>query len=256
MRALIVSHVGNEAGSFIPSWVQTPENFTTYLVKFMPEARLAYVRAAIERQYPSSAYSDNQQLRVGALIRDSTFTCNTRFLYDAYAAAPAKVYMMAYHLPNQTSASHASDLLPTFWHKRLAVQPFLEKYLCLDWFSAGKAAVAMRFRAKYYQQYLASFAVFGDPSDARADIEGKKWLPATADAHDGALHNVLRFGLTHSEADYVDEDNKHAACNFWVEVAYNVTKEIRKDREQLPPARLPAVALATATSSYALEQEL
>jgi hypothetical protein len=255
---MIISHVGNEAGSFIPPWVKKPEDFTTYLEKFMPEDRLAYVRAAIEQQYPSSAYLYDQQLRVGAVIRDSTFTCNTRFAHDAYAATPAKLYMMAYNLPDRFNSHHGSDLLPTFWYARLDVAAFLEKYLCLGEWRAGLAAVAMQWRASYYQSYLASFAVFGDPSDPNAHGSGSHWAPATTAAppHDDALRKVLRFGLWDSDADYVDDANTHSICNFWVDVAYNVTKEIRKDRRQLPPTRLPAAAQAAGGKLYPLQQEL
>jgi hypothetical protein len=224
----------------------------------MPEDRLANLRAAIEQQYPSSAYSGDQQQRVGAVIRDSTFTCNTRFAYDAYAATPAKVYVMAYDLPTETSAHHASDLLPMFWYSRLAVKPFLQQYLCFSLTAAVEAAAAMLLRATHYQQYFASFAVFGDPSDAKADISGTAWAPATTDAppHDDALQNVLSFGLLVSKADYTDDVNTHSICNFWVDVANKVTEEIRKDRGQLPPAKPPAVALAAAATSHFVKQEL
>src|SRR5271154_1170730 len=116
--SLIVSHVANESGSFVPQFMRTEADFTTFINDFMPEPQLAPVRAAVETQYPAQGppYNGDQRARAGALIRDSTFTCNTRQLYEAYKPRSTGLYMLQYDfLASKNYALHGSDLLPTFW---------------------------------------------------------------------------------------------------------------------------------------------
>ena len=54
ISSFIISHVHDESGSFIPSYVQSPANFTFYLSHFILEPSLEKVRREIEVKYPAS----------------------------------------------------------------------------------------------------------------------------------------------------------------------------------------------------------
>ena len=88
----------------------------------MPEPQLEVVRQAIKAQYPAQGppYYGDQRGRIADVIRDSSFTCNTRWLYDAYNSIGAGTYMLQYDFldyfleQHYNDAIHASDLLPLF----------------------------------------------------------------------------------------------------------------------------------------------
>lgn len=50
---LMVSCVANESGSFVPNFMRTEANFTTFVNDFLPQTQLVPIRAAVERQYPA-----------------------------------------------------------------------------------------------------------------------------------------------------------------------------------------------------------
>jgi len=82
-------------GSFIPYPIRTDPtaaNFVEFLMAFMPGSKLAKVRDHINATYASDRFND-QLTRVGTLIRDVAFTCNTRQLFDAYNGK-IKIWMM------------------------------------------------------------------------------------------------------------------------------------------------------------------
>jgi hypothetical protein len=252
--ALIVSHVMDESASFVPKWVRTPADFTSYVSAFVPEHDLGNVRAAIERRYPAQGppYRGDQQKRVSDVIRDSTFTCNTRYLYNAYNATAA-AYMMQYSfLGLFGAAKHASDLLPTFWHRGFDVSTFLARYMCLARPVAAVAEALIDSMAPGYQEYLASFAVFGHPNhgagtggDDDDDDRRPEWRPARVSADGERLQRVLNVQLApFFDNDFTDTINTHATCEFWLEMAYNVSRLIRWQRQHPALAALPSRAAA------------
>src|SRR5271170_2647953 len=72
--SLIVSHVANESGSFVPQFMRTEADSTTFINDFMPEPQLAPVRAAVETQYPAQGppYNGDQRARAGCTRHTST----------------------------------------------------------------------------------------------------------------------------------------------------------------------------------------
>ena len=114
--SLIVSHVWNEAGLFIPDSIKTPAAFTDFLKSVFPGDKMQKIRDSIEARYPSRGppFFGNQQDRTRKLVQDSTFVCNSRQLYDAYKG---KTYVMQY---NMLPAFHGSDLLASSCHRGLS----------------------------------------------------------------------------------------------------------------------------------------
>jgi carboxylesterase type B len=172
MDLLIVSRVAIKSGSFVPKFMRTEANFTTFVNDFLPKPQLVPIRAAVKRQYPAQGppYNGDQRARAGALIRDSTFTCNTRQLYEAYKDRPIDLYMMQYDfLASENYALHASDLLPTFWNVQMDTAKLFEDLLHLSPLRAKPAAFAFDHSgyAPAYQSTFTSHAVFGDPNTAR-----------------------------------------------------------------------------------------
>jgi carboxylesterase type B len=229
MDSLIVSHVANESGSFVPQFMRTEADFTTFVNDFLPEPQLAPVRAAVERQYPAQGppYNGDQRARAGALIRDSTFTCNTRQLYEAYKHRSIGLYMLQYDfLASKNYALHASDLLPTFWNGEMDTAKLFEDLLHLSPLLAEAAAFAFDHSgyAPAYQSYFASHAVFGNPNSARR-WNTVPWPNATDNGQE--LTNVMetRFSavLEFFDGETVDHINTRASCDFWTNLAFWIT---------------------------------
>jgi carboxylesterase type B len=229
MDSLIVSHVANESGSFIPKFIHTEADFTTFVTNFLPEPQLVPVRAAVQNKYPAQGppYNGDQRARAGALIRDSTFTCNTRQLYEAYKDRSIGLYMMQYDfLASKNYALHASDLLPTFWNGEMDTAKLFEDLLHLEPLLAEAVAFAFDHSgyAPAYQSYFASHAVFGDPNTARR-WNTMPWPNATDNGQEVTDVMETRFSaiLDFFDGQTVDQVNTRASCDFWLQVAFWIT---------------------------------
>ncbi|KAH9905108.1 Alpha/Beta hydrolase protein [Xylariomycetidae sp. FL2044] len=225
LKSLAISHVGHEADSFTPAWVQTEADFDSFLNQFIREDSLSSVRDAIKAQYPVSQYANSQNQRLKAVIGDSTFYCNTRQMFDAYYPA-IPVYMMMYQF-GLKYALHATDLLPTFWTPSFNVSAFLETYVCAlrghGWI-VRQLAAAMNQLAPLFQSYLADLAVSGDPS--AHTHETIAWGRATL-TPDG--NNMLAFVTQAGPfflANQTDTQNTRQVCSFWNEVSNNISSII------------------------------
>ena len=197
----------------------------------MPGTQLANVREQIENQYPSEAYRD-QVYRVAALINNSSFTCNTRQLFDAYNGK-IPTYMMNYHfLGNYDAAKHASDLLPTFCNNDINVANLLEN--CAN-IPAVKAEVIGLYMKKVfapdYQSYLKSHAIHGDPNTAAIGMAGQvQWNVATTGSDDNHDHvrNVMQpqyvtdSTLNPFQIVGTDPNNTATWCGFWNDIAKEI----------------------------------
>ena len=219
--------MGNESGSFIPAYVVSNATFETFLDEFMPEQQLTSIRAAIRGQYNCTEfpYNGDYRLCVSTLIRDSTFTCNTRQLYDAYKG---KAYMMQYSFPAPFNASalHATDLVPTFLNSDTNVTALLE-FLKPNISDPHIAATTISALHQRYQKYLGSYAAYGNPNEGK-HLGTPIWSFATDDSNQ--VQNVLeaRFNpediLDHPFFDTINDPiNTQASCNFWTDVAKNIS---------------------------------
>ena len=235
MDSIIISHVNEEVkynGTFIPYPIRhdpTEANFEKFLFDFMPQSSLAPLRAKIANQYPLSNYKGDQIARVGAVIQDSTFVCNTRQLFDAYSSrsrSSSSVYMMNYHfLAKYNLAVHGSDLIPTFFTETMDFRALL----CNFTFS-GVVKDSMTKFASSYQSYLTSHALYGNPNNGTTGGAKKvRWQPAKTSTDGNFVQKILEPYLPLIPAlepwfrlAGQDELNTRQICSFWTEVASEI----------------------------------
>ena len=196
--------------------MQTDQQFNDFVDAAYPAyAKAGGVNAAIEAHYPPvmSGTVHNyttERDRVKAVLGDSSFYCNVRYLSDAYNG---KNYNLQYSV---TPGLHATDLLPTFYNLNVDLTTL-----------SGDTSVALipgfGSFAQAYQSYLVSHARSGDPNTYKKTINippAVTWPKPgnTGDALTGVLDATdLGFTLI------TDQDTKKSVCNFWVEVAAAVT---------------------------------
>ncbi|MCJ1280955.1 hypothetical protein MMC26_000273 [Xylographa opegraphella] len=206
LDAVLVSHVADEATIFVDGHIATDAEFTEWINDIFP----AYLQtdgltAAIENFYPGISsgagnYS-SESARVRDFIRDSSFTCNARYIATAYAG---KFYNMQYSV---TPGWHATDLLPIFWSPDLAFNNLgLVVTQLLPLFTVLASA---------YQSYLTSFARAGDPNTHRAVLTTAAWPLVDIGTAD-YLANVLDVSDT-GFALVADDQNPRSNCDFWVD---------------------------------------
>ena len=214
--SLILGHVSDEAFIFVPADVTTDSQFSTYVSEvFPPYAQSAGVDAAIEARYPAvmngtSNYTTEFD-RTKALLADSSFQCNVRYLSDAYNG---KNYNLQYSV---TPGFHATDLLPTFYD------------LNIDLTALGDSVpfpLVPGFGpfAQAYQSYLVSHARSGDPNQYAKKVNAPpaiNWPKAGSSGAD-VLTDVLNAGDSGFSV-VSDEETTESVCGFWREVAAAVT---------------------------------
>ena len=158
---------------------------------------------------PPSNYT-TERSRLKAVLQDSSFVCNIRYLSDAYAG---KNYNLQYSV---TPGLHATDLLPTFYNLNLDLSSLATELSLPLVPGFGNFAQA-------YQSYLTSHARTGDPNTYRKSLNIPPAIPwpkpgAAGDAFTGVLNaGDLGFSLI------TDEQTARSRCDFWVQVAAAVT---------------------------------
>ena len=170
--------------------------------------------AAVEGFYPpvgdgnGKYYVESARLR--DFIRDSSITCNARWLTSAFTG---KTYNMQY---STIPGWHATDLLPAFWDTDLENNTlgFLLSIL-LPGFSAFSDA---------YKSYLTSFVRTGNPNTyraARASPSTINWPVAQVGSGEqiaGVLDaRMAGFSLID------DDQNLKTSCDFWLNFQAAVT---------------------------------
>ena len=190
----------------------------------MPEPQLASIRAAVRQQYncTKNPYNGDYRLCVSTLIRDSTFTCNTRQLYDAYKG---KAYMMQYSFPAPYNAPalHATDLVPTFINSNTNVKALL-LFLSPKLKNPSIAAKIMAALHERYQKYLSSYAAYGNPNKGKYSGT-PDWYFATDDGEQ--VQHVLEARYKPLEQFFStisDSTNTKTSCSFWTQVAKSISK--------------------------------
>ena len=218
----------------IPKDVVSDPTFEQFLRNFMPQAELSGVRTDILKKYDchKSPYNGNYRLCVSTLIRDSTFTCNTRNLYDAYQG---KAYVMQYSFPaggplNLPEALHGTDLIPTFANSDTNLVTLLKLFGSLTPKEAKEAAHLIRGLKLNYQKYLASYGVYGNPNTAKG-FGALRW--DFAEGTGDKIQKVLktRFALPSAHPYFeITEDamNAKSSCDFWDDVAKNISSIMKR----------------------------
>ena len=232
LKSLVISHVVDEAKIFVPKKIKTDADFTSFVSAFMPQETLSSQRTAIATQYPASK-SDSAFDRTKAVIQDSSFTCNTRQLFDAYHSS-RPTYMMQYAVGRARNLSiHGTDLLPTFWNVDVNVAAWIETVAAAAnvTISHGDAKIAAGvfafpgLLAAKFQKYLVSHAVYGNPNIAPGHTVS--WPAATPTSTAGATlvdkvlnvqpQKFLKFFNLISDTITSDE-----VCDFWKSMAAEV----------------------------------
>lgn len=214
--SLILSHVSDEAFIFVPLDVTTDAQFSAFVSEiFPPYAQSAGVNALIEARYPpvmSAASNYTTEFdRTKAVIGDSTFHCNVRYLTDAYDGIN---YNLQYSV---TPGFHATDLLPTFYDLNIDLTTLGNdtSYPLIPGFGSF---------AQTYQSYLVSHARSGDPNIYAKVLNvppAINW-PKAGTSSANELTDVLNAGdLGFSLIS--DNETTQVACGFWREVAAAVT---------------------------------
>ncbi|KAF6802845.1 carboxylesterase family protein [Colletotrichum sojae] len=217
----IVSHVANEAQTFVKITMDSQEKFDKFLAEFLPGDKLSGIRDQIREQYDcESHYDGNFTNCLKEVIQDSSFTCNTRDLFEAY---PDRSYMMEYAFPSDSLAYHASDLVPLFANNVDQVLGLLSKVMRSKILAKLYAKVLEGLVATKYKAYFASFALTGDPN--AMDQNPRLFWPV-ADGGKDELSDVLRVsrpGLIRPAFRLTSDDqNTIKTCEFWNGIARQI----------------------------------
>jgi carboxylesterase type B len=218
-----VSHDHDEVSLFLAKWVQTKENFTEFLTYAFPGAKLANIRDRIEKQYPARLFDPKQKMRMRKVLRDSTFVCNTRQIYNAFRN-DSTVYTAKFEMP---PAQHGFDMFALIWHRGVAVSELLKNAsekipdFILDIFDNIWPVFAPRF-----QDYFAGHALTGNPNQLH-HRRGLEWKPTVDDGNE--LTNSLKMGLMYPNYAHPfftsgkDAQNSMENCAFWDEIAKDIS---------------------------------
>lgn len=147
------------------------------------------------------------------MIRDSAFTCNTRQLFNAY---PSISYMLRYSFFKKALATHATDLIPTFINDESDAKNILIANNVSSLRADLYAFVINSGVKSWYQDYLSSFGVYGNPN------KGKKWDAQTwplATQGKEEVSNVLEVYSYDSSRLISDDQNTQSTCLFWNKMA-------------------------------------
>jgi carboxylesterase type B len=202
VESLIVSHVANEAGMFVHDQVKNDTAFKAFVD--WNYSHNDPVTAAVLEQFPSpnsNAKYSNQNARMTDYIQYSTFTCNTRWLSEAYKG---KTWNVQYSFDG---GSHGSDITADFYDRKVGFSAKIE-----DLRTPGVAVVST-----IYQAYLLSHALTGDPNKMKYK-SAIEWPKVTLGPHLGNVLNVdKQFQLIS------DQKNKKEDCDVWLDIFATVT---------------------------------
>ena len=225
--------MADESSLFVPKFIKSSADFDRFLMDFMPGSQLAAIRTKISNQYRTPIIG-GQRARVKTLIRDSTFTCTTRQLYDTYKTTTA-TYMLQYDFfKDYELAIHGTDVLPTFFNTNVDMVAVFQDMLSKanktkeipTWILKDVGKIYKRF-APAYQSYFASHAIYGDPNTVRETSETVQWHTATDDGEHvtNVLRALYRYKLFGKDFDSQTTDtiNTKSICDFWNGIGQEIT---------------------------------
>ncbi|KAI1497689.1 Alpha/Beta hydrolase protein [Biscogniauxia marginata] len=216
----IISHCGNEAGTFLPKDpITDADKFDAFLRTMLPGPDLCPQREAIRKKYDcQTRYHGDYVACITDVIRDSSLTCNTRDLFNAY---PNISYMMEHAFPYVRIAFHARDLVTLFINNKSEAKKLfinakvpLVSGLLAGWLVDDGISST-------YQNYFASFALSGNPNE-RVPRSAPFWPHANGSGDQ--LSNVMQ--VRHSDKDpfvcITDDQNSNDTCSFWTDLAASI----------------------------------
>lgn len=222
IESLILSHVSDEAFIFTPLDVTTDAQFSTFVSEVLPSyAQSAGVNAVVEARYPpvmSAASNYTTEFdRTKALVGDSSFQCNVRYLSDAYDGIN---YNLQYSV---TPGFHATDLIPTFYDLNIDLATLGDDtpYPLIPGFGSF---------AQAYQSYLVSHARSGSPNTYAKLLNVPSAInwPKAGSSSVNELTNVLNAGdLGFSLVS--DSETTEVACGFVSNISGSPTPCLLRD---------------------------
>ncbi|CAO1601253.1 hypothetical protein XANCAGTX0491_004919 [Xanthoria calcicola] len=209
---LILSHVSEEAYLFVPSSIKDNDDFiATVEYIYSAYAKRAGITSSMTARYGEKNYTTASK-RFKALLGDSSFYCNVRYLTDAYKG---QTWNLKYSV---LPGLHGTDILPAFYNLNLDLDGFGKSvpFPLVPGFGGF---------AQAYQSYLVSHARTGDPNTHRKKI-GLSPIRAwpKPDGSGDMVEGVLQAGnLGFSVVS--DGQVRRESCNFWQEMMEALTRE-------------------------------
>ncbi|KAM0343766.1 hypothetical protein ACHAPU_008193 [Fusarium lateritium] len=230
IESAIVAHCANDAALFTPKSVTDKDTFMDFLGRFLPGQKLEPLRKKIADHYDcENNYGGDYNLCLRYVIRDSSFTCNTRDLVDAFSG---QAYAMNYAYPTDDLAYHGSDLIPLFMNSDVQTKPLLKGVGMSSYLDRVKWAPGIDNKVQpEFLRYLSSFAVNGS-------LEGTGWPVAVTG--ENKLSNVMKVNATkpwpwQTDVHWTlveDEQNSRDTCSFWHEIAEGIMEKMKKGSEE------------------------
>jgi carboxylesterase type B len=226
INSTIISHCLNETASFTPKGIDSFAKFVSFLNTFLPGSDLETQRGEIIKQYNcTETFQGDYTACISAVIRDASFTCNTRDLFEAF---PSQSHMMRYGFPLPELAHHGSDLVALFSNNYDEAYELLLKNGLTALVATLYARLLVNTQvSSVYQTYFASFAVTGNPNKlARPDLPrgpATEWPVANGTGNE--LTDVLTVRNPSGEEPFVlgsDDQNEKNACAFWTDLAKEI----------------------------------
>ncbi|KAK7414164.1 hypothetical protein QQX98_006950 [Neonectria punicea] len=216
IKSAIVSHCANDAQRFTPLSVIDNTTFYEFLTKFLPGESLAPLRTKIANQYNCvKNYKGDYNICLRHVIRDASFTCNTRDLLDSY---PQQAYAMNYGFPNDDLAYHATDLVPLFANVDVPGQIVAMFWRAFKYPLLAANKWALQLRSKIiptYLQYFSSFARYGNTNGT-----GNPGWPVVNGS--GLLFSHVMKPSSDGWNLVEDDQNSKDACGFWHSIAQDI----------------------------------
>ncbi|KAI8721396.1 COesterase domain-containing protein [Fusarium sp. LHS14.1] len=201
IKSAIVSHCANDAQRFTPD-----------------SEMYAPLRTKIANKYNCVRdYGGDYNLCLRHVIRDASFTCNTRDLLDSY---PKQAYAMNYGFPNDDMAYHATDIVPLFANLDKKGQIFIIFWRVFKYPFKKAQDWALQLRSDIipiYRGYFSSFARYGNTNGT-----GDLGWPVVNGS--GSLFSNVMKPSANGWNLVEDDQNSKDTCAFWNIIAQNIMK--------------------------------
>ncbi|KAL2852228.1 Alpha/Beta hydrolase protein [Aspergillus pseudodeflectus] len=212
LDSLIVSHTSNEGLLFVDSSIRTDEDTTTFLKGLFREEEAA---ALIEGRYPpinspNANYTD-QKARLIAIVGDSTFLCNCRWVSDAFQD---RAYNVQWSVG---TGVHGSDIPATWFNPTLFIEILGQNISVAD-------LLGHRGLYQGYQSYLVSHTRKGNPNVYRNATA----VPPTIGwplAGNRTLDMLTALNVTDDGFQLIkDQQTSRHVCDFWRDLYIGLAK--------------------------------
>jgi carboxylesterase type B len=202
---LILTHAADDGALFVDQSIITDEALTKFI-----KAAFTYddVAASVLARYPAAKYP-SVIARQSAIINDAVFTCNYRWVANAY---PGMTY-------------NAQIAFGTGLHGAILPGAFFNPTLSINASGTSFPVPAVWGRESLYrgfQSYVVNHAISGNPNSARVPLNGIKW-PQASTTQSERLSNVLN--VTNDGYQLITDGlGLKSTCEFWLSVHSKLTQ--------------------------------